>query len=135
MPSYKIEKDNISRYKNFDSLELAQSYADSLGVGFVATLENEQDFPPFTRTLSDDMGFSKDLYNSFVQGNRDLGITTAEAQELITVLGTLKALVDAGAVIDMMGFLQSLPTPLARVYTTERRDLDVLKIQSYTDSL
>ena len=81
------------------------------------------------------MGFSKDLYDSFVQGNRDLGITTAEAQELITVLGTLKALVDAGAVIDMMGFLQSLPTPLARVYTTDRRNLDVLKIQSYIDSL
>ena len=135
MACYKIEKLGVKRYLNFVDLTSAQNYADSLGVGFVATLENEQDFPPFTRTLSDDMGFSKDLYNSFVQGNRDLGITTAEAQELITVLGTLKALVDAGAVIDMMGFLQSLPTPLARVYTTERRDLDVLKIQSYTDSL
>ncbi len=135
MPSYKIEKDNIPRFKNFDSLELAQSYADSLGVGFVATLENEQDFPPFTRTLADDMRFSKDLYDSFVQGNRDASITPIEAQELITTLSTLKALVDAGAVIDMMGFLQSLVTPLARVYTTERRDLDVLKIQSYIDSL
>ena len=135
MPSYKIEKLGVKRYLNFVDLTSAQNYADSLGVGFVATLENEQDFPPFTRTLSDDMGFSKDLYNGFVQGNRDLGITTAEAQELINVLGTLKSLVDAGAVIDMMGFLQSLPTPLARVYTTERRDLDVLKIQSYTDSL
>jgi len=135
MPSYKIEKLGVKRYLNFVDLTSAQNYADSLGVGFVATLENEQDFPPFTRTLSDDMGFSKDLYDSFVQGNRDLGITTAEAQELITVLGTLKALVDAGAVIDMMGFLQSLPTPLARVYTTDRRNLDVLKIQSYIDSL
>lgn len=135
MPSYKIEKDGISRYKNFDTLELAQAYADTLGVGFVATLENVQDFPPFTRTLADDMRFSKDLYDSFVQGNRDAEITPTESQELITTLGTLKALVDAGAVMEMIDFLQSLVTPLARVYTTARRDLDVLKIQSYIDSL
>lgn len=135
MPSYKIEKDGIPRYKNFDTLELAQAYADTLGVGFVATLENIQDFPPFTRTLADDMRFSKDLYDSFVQGNRDAEITPEESQALISTLGTLKALVDAGAVLEMIGFLQSLVTPLARVYTTARRDLDVLKIQSYIDSL
>jgi hypothetical protein len=134
MACYKIEKDSIARFKNFDTLELAQAYADTLGVGFVATLENVQDFPPFTRTLADDMRFSKDLYDSFVQGNRDAEITPTESQELIT-LGTLKALVDAGAVLEMIGFLQSLVTPLARVYTTARRDLDVLKIQSYIDSL
>lgn len=135
MACYKIEKDEVARYKNFHSLEGAQTYADSLGVGFVASLESEENFPPFTRTLADDIRFCKALYNNFVQGNRDASITFEESQELISTLSALKQLVDAGAVADVIIFLQSLVPPIARVYTTARRDLDILKIQSYMDSL
>jgi|32_taG_2_1085360.scaffolds.fasta_scaffold02559_7 hypothetical protein len=135
MACYKIEKNGIARYKNFDNLPDAQTYADSLGTGFVVSLENEQNFPPFIRTLGDDIRFCNDLYNNFVQQNRDNNITFEESQELIGSLSSLKQLVDAGAVGDIIIYLQSLITPIARVYTTERRDLDVLKIQSYMDSL
>ena len=136
MACYKIEKDNIPRFKNFLDLIDAQAYANTLGVGFIATLENEQDFPPFTRNLLDDMRFSKDLYNSFIQGNRDLGITAAESQELIATIGDFKQLVDAGAVIDMIALIESLGgNPIARVYTLERQEVDILKIKSYIDSL
>ena len=51
MSCYKIEKDEVVRYKNFDSLEAAQNYADSLGVGFFASLESVQNFPPFPPSI------------------------------------------------------------------------------------
>jgi len=135
MACYKIEKDQISRYKNFNSLEAAQTYADSLGVGFVASLESVQNFPPFNRTLEIDINFCNSLYNSFIQQNRDNNITFEESQEMISSLSSLKQLVDAGAVGDIIIYLNSLTLPIARVYTIARRDLDVLKIQSYLDSL
>jgi hypothetical protein len=136
MPSYKIEKDNIPRYKNFENLADAQNYANSLGFGFVATLENPENFPPFIRTLSDDMRFSKDLYDNFVQSNRNDNITIEESQQLISVLGDLKQLIDSGAVVELIELIQSLGgATVARVYTADRQSLDILKINSYIDSL
>jgi hypothetical protein len=135
MSCYKIEKNQIARYKNFDSLEEAVAYADSLGEGFLTTLANEENFPPFTRTLATDIDFCKSLYNSFIQQNRDNNITFEEASELISVLSSLKLLIDAGAVNDIITYLESLTLPIARVYTEERRNIDVLKIKSYLDSL
>ena len=137
MSAYKIEKDGVARFKNFETLDLAEAYALSLGVGFTVTLDNVEDFPPITRTRLDDQLFSITLYNAFVDANRAAGITPTESQELITALGGLKQLVDAGAVEEIRDLLLSLTgsLPIARVYTTARRDLDVLKIESYTDSL
>lgn len=137
MPCYKIEKNNIPRFKNFNNLTDAQIYADSLGTGFLVTLASNQNLPPYTRTRKDDQLFCSDLYNSFIDGNRVANITMQESQELIAALGGLKQLVDAGAVAEIKMLLQSLTNslPIARVYTLERRDLDILKIDSWTDSL
>lgn len=136
MPAYKIEKDGIPRYKNFNNIQDAQDYANSLGVGFVATLESNEDFPPYTRTLQDDMRFLKALYDSFVQQNRNMAITPTESQELITAIGSFKQLVDSGAVGELEILIASLGgVDIARVYTAARQATDILKIQSYTDSL
>lgn len=136
MPCYKIEKDNIARFKNFNSLADAQLYADSLGVGFVATFESSEDFPPYTRTLQDDMRFLKALYDSFVQQNRDMAITPTESQELIAAIGGFKQLVDSGAIIELKLLILSLGgVDIARVYTAARQATDILKIESFIDSL
>lgn len=136
MPCYKIEKNGIARFKNFDNLTDAQTYANDLGTGFVVTLESEQNFPPFVRTLSDDIRCLNDLYLSFVQQNRDASITPEESQTLIAAIGGFKQLVDSGAVLELVGLIQSLGgVDIARVYTAERQQNDILKIQSYIDSL
>ena len=136
MACYKIEKDNIARFKNFASFEAAQTYADSLGVGFVVTFESNEDFPPYTRTLQDDMRFSKALYDSFVQQNRDMEISPTESQELIAAIGGFKQLVDSGAIIELKLLILSLGgVDIARVYTATRQATDILKIESFIDSL
>jgi|32_taG_2_1085360.scaffolds.fasta_scaffold06655_8 hypothetical protein len=136
MACFKIEKDSIARFKNFASFEDAQTYADSLGVGFVVTLESNQDFPPYTRTLHDDMELAKALYDSFVQQNRDMEITPTESQELIAAIGGFKQLVDSGAIIELKLLILSLGgVDIARVYTAARQATDILKIESFIDSL
>ena len=136
MPCYKIEKTEIARFKNFANLTDAQTYADGLGTGFVVSLESEEDFPPFVRTLDDDIRFLNALYKSFIQQNRDAGITPAESQTLISTIGSFKQLVDSGSVFELIGLIQSLGgVDIARVYTAARQQNDILKIQSYIDSL
>jgi len=97
MPCYKIEKLGIVRYLNFVDLTSAQAYADGLGAGFVASLQDVQDYPP----ISD------------IKQLAEVGAVDATRELLVGLTGL----------------------PIAGVYTELRREKDLLRIDSYNDSL
>jgi hypothetical protein len=141
MPCYKIQKSGVPRYLNFTDLASATAYANSLGTGFVASLQNAQDYPPITITAEDkqkqDKYFLLSLVNNFVVENRDSGtLTLAQDLELLTAFNNIKQLAEVGAVDATKELLITMTgLPIAGVYTEARRELDILKIDSYNDTL
>ena len=141
MPCYKIEKLGVARYLNFANLTDAQNYANSLGVGFIATLESSEDFPPINLTVSQkalqDKYFLLGLVEDFVSENRTQGPTTvAQDLELLSAFSNIKQLAEVGAISATKQLLVDLTgLPIAGIYTEQRREIDILRIDSYNDTL
>lgn len=141
MPCYKIQKSGVARYLNFTDLASATAYANGLGTGFVASLQNAQDYPPITISAEDkqkqDKYFLLGLVNNFVVQNRASGtLTLSQDLELLTAFNNIKQLAEVGAVDATKELLNSMTgLPIAGVYTEARREVDILKIDSYNDTL
>jgi hypothetical protein len=141
MACYKIEKLGIVRYLNFVDLTSAQAYADSLGTGYVASLQDVQDYPPINISEEDkavqDKYFLLGLVSNFVVENRESGtLTLAQDLALLSAFNNIKQLAEVGAVDATRELLIGLTgLPIAGVYTELRREKDILRIDSYTDTL
>ncbi len=141
MACYKIEKLGIKRYLNFVDLTSAQAYADSLGAGFVASLQDVEDYPPISITAEDkavqDKYFLLGLVSNFVVENRASGtLTLAQDLALLSAFNDIKQLAEVGAVDATRELLNAMAgLPIAGVYTELRRGKDLLKIDSYNDTL
>ena len=87
MDTYKITKAATSYYKNFASLEAAQTFADSLGEGYTATLtpENEQiQAVTGAERLSLDKAFGVSLIDDFNLMNRAANLDQGNPMPLAT---------------------------------------------------
>jgi len=139
MPCYKIEKLGVKRFLNFVDLASAQAYADTLGTGFTASLESATDFPPINISIKQkaiqDKYFLLGLVESFVEQNRIAGTTVAQDLDLLSNFNSIKQLAEVGAVPAVRDLIAALVVPIAGIYTEQRRELDLLKIDSYNDTL
>lgn len=134
MNNYKFTKEGnprsfIQEYANDTE---AQAFADSYdGGGW--NWENLGAVPAKSpaELLQADKDFLSNLLAEFIVLNRADNITSLESQELLTAFNGIKQLADVGAVPEVYGSIQLLVTPIARVYTEERKQNDLAKIAAY----
>jgi hypothetical protein len=75
MTTFKIEKDLITYFKNFNTLQDAETYTlEVLGIGWDVTVSEEQ-ITPLTpqQQLESDIFFGKNMIQQFLIDNRELG--------------------------------------------------------------
>ena len=129
MNYYKISKDFWSTVQEYESLEDAQAYADSLGEGY--TVEYVSPVIPITieQRYSIDKQFCDDLISTFVLDNRNIGTPPEQNDALMSKFQLVLGFAQVGAVKDIDAHLPSIPTD--EVYTEERRDKYLQMISDY----
>ena len=129
MNVYKISRGNWSTIYKAISLDAAQAYADSLGIGYVATYLKKYVAPSISEKLEADKEFCNDLIIGFVSQNREAGITDAEAAALLVEFKDILSMAQVGAVPSVYALLQNVT--VGTIYTQERKDKDLAKIVAY----
>lgn len=134
MNNYKFTKESDPRTieGEYANDVAAQAFADSYdGGGW--SFENLGAVPSKTpdELLQSDKSFLLNLLDEFVVQNRLDGITPTESGELLTAFSSIKQLAEVGAVPEVYGSINELVTPIARVYTEERKQADLAKILAY----
>jgi hypothetical protein len=127
---YKLTKiDNNFFYLSFDNYNSAVSFLDDIDSFMVE--ETTITKIPSNEVLSSDKAFLLFMMNRFVHLNRLNNISSLESQELLTAFNSIKQLSEVGAVPEVYGSIQALTTPIGRVYTEERKQIDLAKIEAY----
>jgi len=138
METYNIKKGNWSILKNFASLADAQTFADSLGVGYTATLapENEQiQELGNADKVSQDLEFGISLIKLFRTDNADyekannITITVPESIALMQKFQSLIGFCQVGAISEAYALLPSIEVDA--IFTQERKDKYLSTIQNY----
>ena len=129
MNYYKITKDNWSVVKRFDTLEEAQTFADSLGEGYTVEYIGPYIPPTVAERLDMDMNFCQDLITTFVYDNREIGTTQEQNDALMAKFQTILAFAQVGAVESINAHLPTIPTD--EVFTQERKDKYMQMITQY----
>lgn len=132
MDIYKITNNKQSFYKNFETLEEAQTFAASLGPDFKAELIGPYTPPTIEERLSMDLDFCNSLTLRFVEDNRAAGITEAQSLALMSQFKDILSFSQVGAVGSVYTLLQAI-TP-GEIYTQERKDKDLNDINNYLNS-
>jgi hypothetical protein len=129
MNYYKIYKDLWSTIQKFESLEAAQTFADSLGEGYTA--EYYAPFVPLTiqERLQLDMSFGQDLVFVFVEDNRIMDITPAQSEAVLVKFRDILAFAQTGAITSINTYLPAIPVD--EVFTQERKDKYMQMITDY----
>jgi len=136
MNTYKISKGSWSEYKNFESLEAAQSYASGLGQGYTVALSDEkiEDEDASARVQSQfDFGISLiklfRVDNAQYEKDNDTIITPSETLTLMSKFGSVISLCQVGAIKEVAEFLPSLEVDV--IFTQERKDKYQTLINNY----
>ena len=129
MNYYKISKDLWSVIQKFESLDAAQTFADSLGEGYTA--EYYAPYTPLTiqERLSMDMSFGQDLVFVFVEDNRIMGTTQEQNDAILVKFRDILAFAQTGAIESISVHLPSIPTD--EVFTQERKDKYIQMVTDY----
>ena len=129
MNYYKIEKANWSCIKEFETLEEAQAFADSLGNGYtvdyvgpVEPISNEQ-------RLSMDMSFTLVLIQTFLIDNRNAGVTVAQGEALMNKFVDVLQFAQTGAVGSVNNLLLNIE--IDEIFTQDRKDKYLQMIANY----
>ena len=136
MNTYKISKGSWSEYKNFESLEAAQSYASGLGQGYTVALSDEkiEDEDASARVQSQfDFGISLiklfRVDNAQYEKDNDTIITPSETFDLMSKFGSVISLCQVGAIKEVASLLTSLEPD--DIFTQERKDKYQTLINNY----
>jgi hypothetical protein len=129
MNYYKIFKDLWSCIKKFESLDAAQTFADSLGEGYTA--EYYAPYTPMTiqERLNLDMSFGQELVYVFVEDNRIMDITSAQSEAVLQKFRDILAFAQTGAITSIATYLPAIPVD--EVFTQERKDKYIQMITDY----
>jgi hypothetical protein len=132
MTTFKIEKDLITYFKNFNTLQEAEIYTlEVLGIGWTVTVSEEQIIPLTPQQqLESDIFFGKNMIQQFLIDNRELGTIPVSDQliqldkfkDINTLLGVgaLKASYDLIAI-----------TSTDQYFTQQRKDKYLNEISNY----
>lgn len=136
MKTYKIYKNNWAYFKNFNSLEDAQIYADSLGSGYIAELASPEDQIPIltpTERLPLDIDFGNQLINTFLEDNRNYGyISLEESIVLLNKFNNIEKFCRLGAIKDAEYLMLNVSTD--NIFTQERKNKYLQMITNYLNS-
>ena len=133
MQTYKITDTKVSYYKNFASLIAAQTFADSLGEGYTATLAppNEQ-IPALTpaEIVQMNVEFGNSLVTMFMVDNAEIGvIPESESLALLAKFQQVLPLAQLGSIKVVSELLPTLTTDA--YFTQTRKDKYINLIAQY----
>ena len=126
MPTYKIQKENWETLQNFPSLEAAQTFADSLGQGYTATLAPpSEQIPPITGRERVQMGldFGNELTFTFLDDNQSSPLypfTEAQNNALMAKFQSVLSFAQVGSIRQISDMLPSIATD--EIFTQARKD-------------
>ena len=123
MNYYKISKDLWSVVSRFDTLEEAQTFADSLGTGYTVEFVGPY-IPP---TTAQRLGFDMDFGNQLVTD-----ITPAQSEAVLIKFRDILAFAQTGAITSIQTYLPQIP--IDEVFTQERKDKYIAMINDYLNS-
>ena len=129
MNYYKIFKYLWSCIKKFESLDAAQTFADSLGEGYTAEYYAPYTPPTIQERLTMDMQFGQDLVYVFVEDNRIMDITPAQSEAVLQKFRDILAFAQTGAITSIATYLPAIPVD--EVFTQERKDKYIQMITDY----
>ena len=129
MNYYKITKGTYSVLKRFDTLEEAQAFADTIGVGYSA--EFYAPYVPITlqERLNSDLQFGQELIYVFVEDNRIMAITSAQSEAALVKFRDILAFAQTGAITSIATYMPAIP--IDDVFTQERKDKYIQMISDY----
>jgi len=129
MNLYKISKDLWSCIKKFESLDAAQTFADSLGEGYTAEYYAPYTPPTLQERLSMDMEFGQQLVYVFVEDNRIMGTTQEQNDAILVKFRDILAFAQTGAIESINVHLPNIPVD--EVFTQERKDKYIQMVTDY----
>ena len=129
MNYYKIYKDLWSTIQKFESLDAAQTFADSLGEGYIAEYYAPYTPPTIQERLTMDLQFGQDLVYVFVEDNRIMDITPAQSEAVLQKFRDILAFAQTGAITSINTYLPAIPVD--EVFTQERKDKYIEMITNY----
>lgn len=131
MDYYKISKDNWQCIKQFNSLEDAQAYANTLGTGYVAAFWRSYQIPSLLDKLNMDLNFCKDLIDEFLEDNRIANITPAQSDQILSKFKDILSFAQTGAVPSLQVHLPLIP--IDEIFTQERKDKYINQLNDYVN--
>ena len=129
MNYYKIFKDYWEVIKKFESLDAAQTFADSLGEGYTAEYYAPYTPPTLQERLSMDMEFGQQLVYVFVEDNRIMGTTQEQNDAILVKFRDILAFAQTGAIESINVHLPNIPVD--EVFTQERKDKYIQMVTDY----
>lgn len=129
MDYYKIYKDQWSLIKQFETLEDAQAFADTLGTGYAAEFYKSYTPPTIQQRLNMDLDFGNHLVYIFVEDNRVMDITPEQSEAVLVKFRDILAFAQTGAITSIDNYLPLIPTD--DVFTQERKDKYIQMITDY----
>jgi hypothetical protein len=132
MTTFKIEKDLITYFKNFNTLQDAETYTlEVLGIGWTVVVSEEQimSLTP-EQQLESDMFFGKNMIQQFLIDNRELGsIPVSEQLIQLEKFKNINTLLGVGALKASYDLINITTTD--QYFTQQRKDKYLNQIYNY----
>ena len=132
MTTFKIEKDLITYFKNFNTLQDAETYTlEVLGVGWTVTISEEQIMPLTPQQqLESDIFFGKNMIQQFLIDNRELGVIPVSEQLIqLDKFKDINTLLGVGALKASYDLITITITD--QYFTQQRKDKYLNEISNY----
>ena len=132
MTTFKIEKDLITYFKNFNTLQEAETYTlEVLGIGWTVTVSEEQIMPLTPQQqLESDIFFGKNMIQQFLIDNRELGaIPVSEQLTQLDKFKDINTLLGVGALKASYDLITITTTD--QYFTQQRKDKYLNEISNY----
>jgi hypothetical protein len=129
MDYYRVYKNDWSTVRQFASINDAQSFADSLGSGYVAEFWKAFQQPDIYQKLQMDMDFCQNLISEFLEDNRNMNITPEQSDAVLMKFKDILSFAQTGAVASLNVHLPLIPVD--EIFTQERKNKYVNQISEY----
>lgn len=129
MDYYRIYKNDWSTVRQFASINDAQTFADSLGTGYVAEFWKAFQQPDIYQRLQMDMDFCQNLISEFLEDNRNMNITPEQSDAVLMKFKDILSFAQTGAVASLNVHLPLIPVD--EIFTQERKDKYMNQISEY----
>lgn len=129
MNYYRIYKNDWSTVRQFASINDAQTFAESLGTGYVAEFWKAFQQPDVYQKLQMDMDFCQNLISEFLEDNRNMNITPEQSDAVLMKFKDILSFAQTGAVASLNVHLPLIPVD--EIFTQERKNKYVNQISEY----